>query len=137
MKSFLRPGRVWGVALFLLAVLGAAGCDTYSYFDIHVTLTDAFDTPTRAMINTCHVFVTGAATSDATLNKCSPPAANDVGTFDYSTFASSGTVTFTLKAYSGAGEVTEIGEGKVSVPIASGSTAKGELTVDYTGPAKP
>ncbi|HEY2904174.1 MAG TPA: hypothetical protein VGL59_26535 [Polyangia bacterium] len=142
MKNLSRQGRGWAVASLLLAGLGAAGCDTYSYFDIHVTLSDAFDMPTalptRATIHTCHVFVTGAATSDATLNnKCTPPTSDDVGTFDYSTFASSGMVTFTLKAYSGVGEVTEIGEGKVSVAVASGSTAKGELVVDYTGPAMP
>lgn len=123
------------VALLGLLGLGGVGCNTYSYFQVHVQLADAFSTPRRAMIHTCHMFVTGAATDDTVLKNCSPPETNDVGVVDYSTFASSGNVTFTLKVYEGTGESNELGEGMTSLAISSGNTVKGDLMVNYTGPA--
>jgi hypothetical protein len=119
----------------LLAVLGlGAGCNTYSYFQIHVQLDDSFSTPRRARIHTCHVYVTGAATDDRTFgDNCSPPKTNDVGTFDFSTFADSGTVNFDLKLFEGTGEAIKLGEAMTSLAVSSGNTVKGEITVMYTG----
>jgi hypothetical protein len=97
-------------------------------------LDDAWSTPLRAMIHSCHVFVTGADTTDRTLNRCSPPASNDVGMFEYSTFTDSGTLNFKLKAFEGATESNQIGEGTTSVNISSGNTAVGTITVMYIGP---
>ncbi|HVR61699.1 MAG TPA: hypothetical protein VMU50_07350 [Polyangia bacterium] len=100
-------------------------------------LDDGFTLERRAMINTCHLVATGAATADTRLTGCSPPASNDVGTFDFSTFAESGTVNFTLQLFEGLGEATKLGEGSTSVPISSGNAVMGDLTVMYTGPATP
>lgn len=126
----------WCAALILLAGLGSAGCNTYSYLDVHVKLDDVGFSPTRrAVIHTCHLFLTGAVTTDTVLSKCSPPDSNDVGTFNYSTFTDSGSIMFTVKTFQGTGEVNKIGEGSTSLTIASGNTVAGELTVMYTGPA--
>jgi len=120
--------------LGLLAVLGlGAGCNTYSYFQIHVQRDNSFSTPRRARIHDCHVFVSGAATAEQTLEKCSPPSSNDVGTFDFSTFADSGTVNFDLKLFEGTGEAIKLGEAMTSLAVSSGNTVKGEITVMYTG----
>ena len=97
-------------------------------------LDDTWSTPLRAMIHTCHLFVTGADTTDTTLKHCSPPESNDVGTFEYSTFSDSGTLNFKLKAFEGTGETNQIGEGTASVVISSGNTAVGTMTVMYIGP---
>ena len=126
----------WRAALMLLAGLCGAGCNTYSYFDVHVKLDDAgFSRTRRAVIHTCHLFLTGAVTTDTILARCSPPDSNDVGTFNYSTFTDSGSVMFTLRTFEGTGEVNKIGEGSTSLAISSGNTVAGELTVLYTGPA--
>jgi hypothetical protein len=124
------------LGLSLWVGLLGAGCNTYSYAEVHVMLDDAWSTPLRAMIHTCHVFVTGADTTDRTLDRCSPPASNDVGMFEYSTFTDSGTLNFKLKAFKNTGEASQdqIGEGTASVVISSGNTAVGTLTVMYIGP---
>lgn len=129
-------GRRLGLAALCALALGGLGCNQYSYLQIHVTLDDAgFSTPRRAMINICHVYITGATKYDQVLNaRCSPPDSNDVGVFDFSTFVDSGTVNFKLDLFKGPeSDATKIGEGTTSLAISSGNTAKGDLKVMYTG----
>ena len=131
--GFLRAG--WLPGALLLAAVAGSGCNTYSYFQVSVKLDDSFSPPRRGIVNICDVFVTGAASSEFTLKSCSQPASNDVGSFDYATFSESGMVTFTLKMFKGVGERAdqEIGTGTVTLPISSGTTAKGDLVVMFTG----
>ncbi|MEA2700065.1 MAG: hypothetical protein QOI66_4336 [Myxococcales bacterium] len=129
----MKTKAIW-LGLCLWTGLLGAGCNTYSYAEVHVMLDDAWSTPLRAMIHTCHLFVTGADTTDTTLKHCSPPESNDVGTFEYSTFTDSGTLNFKLKAFEGTGETNQIGDGTASVVISSGNTAVGTMTVMYIGP---
>lgn len=137
----MRARRIGGPALLALALAAAgAGCNTYSYLQVHVKLDETtFTSVRRATIHTCHLFVTGAATTDTQLTNCSPPPTFDVGTFDFSTFADAGTVNFDLQMFQGVGEgdANKIGDGMTSVTISSGSTAMGEITVMYTGTGPP
>jgi hypothetical protein len=134
-----RFGALRGIRLLLgavlLAAVGSSGCNTYSYFDVRVKLDDSFSPPRRGTIHSCHLFVTGAANGDFTLDRCSPPDSNDVGHFDYSTFSESGMVTFTLKLFQGVGERPDqqVGTGTTTLNISSGTTVTGDLTVMYTG----
>ena len=131
--AFRRLG--WLLGALLLAAVGSSGCNTYSYFEVQVNLDDSFSPPRRGTIHSCHLFVTGAANGDFTLDRCSPPDSNNVGSFDYSTFSESGMVTFTLKMFQGVGERPdqEVGTGTTTLNISSGTTVKGDLTVMYTG----
>jgi hypothetical protein len=96
-------GLLGAAALLLLG----AGCNTYHYFDISVSF-GQIGVEEAGGIKICNVFVTGADTDQFTLpttgdksHVTCPVGANfpDLGTFEYSTFADSGTLKFTLNAY--------------------------------------
>jgi hypothetical protein len=130
------------VAAVPMVLAGAAGCSTYSYFDIDIRLDSSKWGSSAAanLISTCHMFVSGATSGDFDVNGdkavCPPdPPSTDVGVIKYSTFADSGNVTFTLKAYQGAGQTDacETGEGTVTLPLALGHTSSGTLMIAPTG----
>lgn len=86
------------------ASLGAAGCNEYHYYDVRLSYDSAmFNFGERAAVQTCHVYVTGADTKDFYLNgNCTNGSGNsDVGTFEFSTYADSGNLDFTIKVYAG------------------------------------
>jgi hypothetical protein len=85
----------------LAAVLGAAlvgGCNTYHYYDIDVTFASPFTDEQASVMKLCEVQVSGAA-SDLLVLICPPMKYPNLGTFEYATFADSGSITFTLNAY--------------------------------------
>jgi len=136
-KAFLSR---LAVAVVPLLLAGAAGCSTYSYFDIDVRLDTSMWGSTAAAneIASCHMFVSGATSDDFDVNGDNPvcpptPPSTDVGTIKYSTFAESGSVTFTLKAYKGAGQSCESGEGKTTLNVSMAHTVTGTLLIAPTG----
>ena len=129
--------RLLSRALFLSLLplaLAAQGCSTYSYFDIDMKLGTDFNIVAIGRINSCHVFVTGAATDDFTLsyNTCHTidTATRDIGTVQYSTFADAGNVTFTLRLFERMESTgCEIGTGATTLGVQSAKTVMGTLTV--------
>jgi hypothetical protein len=108
-----------------LTSLGAAGCNEFHYYDIHLRYDDAmFATVTSTLVSRvriCHVYVTGADTN-------SSPTTN-IGTFEFSTFADSGTLNFTIKTYVGTEfDSCMLGSGTKSYPATATTT-----TVDMPG----
>ncbi|HET6149017.1 MAG TPA: hypothetical protein VFH68_15875 [Polyangia bacterium] len=129
--------RLVSRALFLsllpLAV-ASQGCSTYSYFDIDMKLGVDFNIVAIGRINSCHMFVTGAATDDFTLSYSAchtiDTAARDIGKIQYSTLADSGNLTFTLVLFERMeSEACKLGTGAVTLGIDSGKTVAGTLTV--------
>src|SRR5215470_15835118 len=106
----------WALAGLLLALpLAGSGCHDFKYVDVAVRFdptpaqgqTTGFDSASAFTVNICRVNVSGAATDSFVLPEGSCPNRlnkNDplnVGTFEYSTFADSGNITFTLQAFQG------------------------------------
>jgi hypothetical protein len=136
----LSPRLLALLALLPLA-LAAQACSNYSYIDLDIKLGSGFNTVTINQIEVCHMFVTGAATDDfqldAGLCKTTSPATGDMGMFEYSTFADSGSLTFTLKLfeYPESNAACQIGVGSTTVTIpGSGTRTTGTLTVPFMGP---
>ncbi len=108
------------------ASLGAAGCNEYHYYDVRLSY-DAtmFSFSDISKVQTCHVYVTGADTKDFYLNgDCTNGSGrSDVGTFEFSTYADSGTLDFTIKVYAGF-ELQDClaGTGTKSIPATATTT---------------
>ncbi len=93
----------------LAVVLGglAGGCNTYHYYDIDVTFMTPVTENQASVMKLCLVEVSGAASETLTFpgidsqKQVCPPTTNfpDLGTFEYSTFADSGPITFTFNGY--------------------------------------
>ena len=124
-------------ALVLLA--GASGCHTFKYFDVHVSFDQGIDDGTLGSISRCRVLVTGAESASFVLEKCPNRATNgdphDVGVFEYSSFAESGTLNFELRAYTGLNETPNclLAEGKVAIPVTAATTIMGTLAATQMG----
>lgn len=84
----------------LAVVLGglASGCNTYHYYDIDVKFMSPVTATQVSVMKYCVVDVSGAATDEVVL-VCPPASFPDMGTFEYSTFADSGSITFTFNGY--------------------------------------
>ena len=114
-------------ALVLGAVaLGAAGCSEYHYHDIRVAYDGAQFNPNMiSQVQKCHVFVTGADTADFYLTgPCTNGAATtNIGVFEFSTFADSGTLNFMIRTYVGVEfENCLFGSGTKAIPATSAIT---------------
>lgn len=114
------------LALALLAAPFVMGCNTYHYFDIDVSFASGFSLSDAGMIQFCDAVVSGADNgslafpANDTNNPTGPicPVQHnypDLGTFEYSTFADSGTLHFVVSAYS-------TGSAQSSACFANGST---------------
>jgi hypothetical protein len=137
-----RLATTLGLLILLPFAFAAQGCGNFSYFDVDMKLGTDFNVVAIGRIFSCHVFVTGAASDDFTLpyNKCHAinTGTRDVGTFQYSTLADSGNVTFTLRLFErmeSAG--CELGNGAVTLAVDSGKTVAGTLTVPTLGAGCP
>ena len=114
-------------ALVLGAVaLGAAGCSEYHYHDIRVAYDGAQFNPNMiSQVQRCHVFVTGADTADFYLegNCTNGTASTNVGVFELSTFADSGTLNFMHRTYVGVEfDNCLFGSGTKAIPATSAIT---------------
>ncbi len=96
------------MALTLLGLSAAAGCDTYHYYDIDVS----FGTVTEeeaSKLQLCTLVVSGADSHEASFpdgsgqgGKTVCPIGNnwpDMGTFEFASFADSGKITLTVNGY--------------------------------------
>jgi hypothetical protein len=127
----------------LLAAATTAGCAEYKYYDISVRFNTAppmnFNGSSDvSTVQTCVVTVTGADSGEYTFGQnqnCPPMSAGgspltDMGTFEYSSTADSGQLTFTFRAYVGpAIQACQVGEGSTSVSVGA-TTATGMLLVN-------
>jgi hypothetical protein len=135
----------------LLLLLGASGCHTYKYFDINVRFDDApasgqtagFDSALAFRVNICRVNVSGADTDSFILPGCPHRAPStdplNVGAFEFSTFADSGNLTFTLDAFEGNMETAacKLGEGSTTIKVTSMMTINGDLKIQKVGDGCP
>ena len=128
--------KLWLLVLGLAAT-GAVGCKDLHYFDVNVVFDNAsFLGNAVSMVETCHVYVTGADTADFYVRKNCPPPNNGLtmGVFEYSTNADSGNITFTMKVYNGIPEDDPcfFGQGVATSPIGP-TTTNLELKVVQMG----
>jgi hypothetical protein len=133
MRRQVGDARCALAAMALL--LGASGCHTFKYFDVNVSFDQVIDDGTLKSISRCRVLVTGAESSSFVLERCPNRATtgdpHQIGVFEYSSFAESGTLNFELKAYTGLNETPAclIADGMVSIPVTAATTIMGSLPV--------
>jgi len=132
--------RLARVGLPLALGLAAAGCNSFKYFDIHVMFDPAtFSSTSVRTISVCKMTTSGADSKSFIIDKNCPPTSNtdplDMGIFEYSSFADSGTITFKFEGFQDSGEKPEclIGTGMQSVQVSGETTIKADLTVAKTG----
>jgi hypothetical protein len=132
--------RLFPLFALLLLAAGAGACSSYSYYDLTLKLGTGFDPVTVGSIVSCHVIVTGAASDDIVLDpgKCKTSTTGQIGQIEYSTFADSGSITFTFKAfqYPESNPACEVGEGATTLQAASGSRMTGMITATAPVPGK-
>jgi hypothetical protein len=130
----------WALGIALLG--GVAGCSSYHYFDIDVKLdTTLGSNGTSSRIQLCNLTIKnekGGIEDDFPLTRKNasdvlcPVSGSTIGTFEYSTFKDSGSLTFTVAAYNMLNSVDEtckMGEGSVTVEVKD-TTNAGTLTVN-------
>jgi hypothetical protein len=134
MKALGRLGKTLALAgIGLAGLAGPAGCEDdtkYSYFAVDVALNDMADADFLARIASCGVNVEGADTDFAPIVSCQPGAIRDrkLGTVEYSTVETSGTVRFKVTVKDIAGMT--LAEGTSSdVPVTSGAVTRASVTV--------
>lgn len=131
-------------ALPLAMAVLAGGCNSYRYFDVHLTLGNGFDVTKAFKINNMVITVSGADSGRQTLptGKC-PNRATAIGTnpldcgiFEFSTFADSGNLTFIATGYEGQlqNDTTKCGDGTVSISVTDQVSTMGDLAVVWSGP---
>jgi len=127
----------------LLATAASAGCAEYHYYDISVLFNtmppmNFAGSSDVSRVQTCTVEVSGADSAEFTFSdgqNCPPVSAagsplTDMGTFEYSSTADSGQLTFTFRAYVGpALQECLVGQGATTVAVGP-TTASGMLKVD-------
>jgi hypothetical protein len=99
---------------------------TIDYYDIKVAYDGAQFNPNMiSQVQRCHVFVTGADTSDFYLEgKCTNgTATTDIGVFEFATFEDSGTLNFTIRTFVGVEfDNCLFGSGTKAIPATSATT---------------
>ncbi len=136
--------KLTSMGILAAALLGGAGCSEYKYFDIHVTFDPStYDISTTQEVRDCRVTVSGPASSVFTLPEGNCPNRHttadgsdplDAGTFEFSSFATSGTMMFKVETFSGLGLKPECksGEGTASVPVSGMSMIPGLVVIKRT-----
>jgi hypothetical protein len=129
----------------LLATAASAGCAEYKYYDINVRFNTAppmnfAGSSDVSTVQTCVIEVSGADTAEYTFRdneQCPPMSAGgspltDMGTFEYSSTADSGELTFTFRAYVGpALQECLVGQGSTTIAVGP-TTSTGMLLVNRT-----
>ena len=130
----------------LLATAAGAGCSEFHYYDVSVRFNTAppnnfAGSSDVSTVQTCVVTVTGADNAEFTFGRdqnCPPTSAGgspltDMGTFEFSSTADSGTLTFTFRAYVGpAIQACQVGEGSTNIAVGA-TTVEGMILVNKTG----
>lgn len=143
----MRSLRIWALGIVALAASGAAGCSTYHYYDIDVSMstsgTGSFNLVGNEIgsIQRLVMTVSGADSGQIVMgpNAQGLPlsSAGHLGIVEYSTFSDSGTLNFKVEAYDSTSLVSncKVGEGNLSLPASSNTTNTGTLTVDRSSNA--
>lgn len=135
--------RALRLLLPVLALVAAAGCNEYHYYDIDVSFNIAsgqfMGTNEISTIQRCIMTVSGADSATITMgleNGCPPMTAAGVGTrmgiVEFATFEDSGQLTFTFSAYDDTTTVDacKTGQGVKTVNATSKTTTNETLVVD-------
>jgi hypothetical protein len=131
------PTKLLPLFTLLLLAFGAGACSSYSYYDLDLKWGTGFDFSKISTILDCHLLVSGAAQDDITLDfkKCSTATTGDIGTVEYSTFADSGNITFTLTASQKASNPNcKLGEGSTTLAAGKGVRVPGVVTATASPP---
>lgn len=98
----------WLALVLAGGALAVAGCNTYHYYDIEIDF-GPVGIEEAGVLQLCHLEVSGADTHSANLPSSAngdsktvcPVAANwpTMGTFEFATFADSGSITFDITAF--------------------------------------
>jgi hypothetical protein len=136
--------KLTSLGILAAALLGGAGCSEYKYFDIHVRFDQGmYDISTTQLVHDCRVTVSGPASSQFPLPPGNCPNNHttmdnsdplDAGTFEFSSFATSGIMVFKVETFAGVGFQANCksGEGTASVPVVGMSMIKGEVVIKKT-----
>ena len=114
--------------LTLALALATQACSTYSYYDLDLQVGTGFETSaTTGLVTNCHLFVSGADNTDFELfDRVCPinASTHEIKKIQYSSFADSGSLTFTLRLFELGFEADgcEIGHGAITIPVVSGKT---------------
>jgi hypothetical protein len=130
--------RLFGLLALGLLALGAAACNSYSYYDLDLKWGTGFDFTKISTIQDCHLLVSGAANDDITLEpkKCSTATTGDMGMVEYSTFADSGSITFTLTASTKPSDPNcKLGEGSTTLATGKAVRIPGTVTATASPPS--
>ena len=128
MKLFRFLRAVPLLAMVLAGLI--SGCNTYHYYDIDVKFSSPFTSTQASVMKLCLVDVTGAESDEVVLN-CPPEKYPDMGTFEYSTYADSGSITFTFKAFYDApkSDSNQCTAGSTVLPASEQITQTGTITL--------
>lgn len=128
------------LALVLLAC-GAGACNSYSYYDLTLKLGTGFDVVKTGSIQHCRLDVSGAVSDSVELNEaaCKTAITGDIGTIEYSTFADSGNITFTLRLYQDpeSNPLCLLGEGAQTIDAAKAVRKVATITATAPAPENP
>jgi hypothetical protein len=144
MKTKTKMSAPSTLGLAAVALLGVGGCSTYKYFDIHVSFDPSmYDSASVGNVTRCRVTASGAGSGTFYMkpglcpNRTNMGDPLDAGTFEFSTFAESGTITFKVDTYTSVGidPACISGTGSSPVMVGSPSVIKGEVVIKKTGVA--
>jgi hypothetical protein len=137
--------RALRLLLPMLALVAAAGCNEYHYYDLNVTFNGAtasggFAANEPARIQVCVMTVSGEDSGSLRIgpNMQNLPLQNGsttLGIVEFSTFADSGTLNFKMECYAASNTVPncKVGEGTKSIMATTASTVMDTLVVNKMG----
>ncbi|HZL18675.1 MAG TPA: hypothetical protein VFG23_13110 [Polyangia bacterium] len=143
MTRLLRRLPVVFLLSTLAAALGAAGCDSYHYYDMTLEFGSGWTggINSAGAAQSCKVTVSGADSHSFSIDNCGINNASnypDTGIFEFATFADSGNLTFTVDAYNGTTPATCLfGMGTLSIPATSQVTTTGTIMINPDGTGCP
>jgi hypothetical protein len=110
-------------------VAGCANDVTYTYVDVHVTIDEQSIPATQLFhVTSCEFHVEGADMSSPANIRCPENMVSyDVGTFQWTSEATSGTLNFIVQIFDP--NLVVIGEGTSSVPVSPGKHLQTAITV--------
>jgi len=128
------------LALVLLAC-SAGACSSYSYYDLDLKLGTGFDVVRIGLIEHCVLDVSGAASDRIEIEPgiCKTAVTGEIGTIEYSTFADSGNIIFSLKLYQDpeSNPLCLLGEGSTTIEAAKAVRRPGTITATAPAPENP
>jgi hypothetical protein len=106
MKSAHKSPKIWPAAVLCAALSIAAlvsGCNTYHYYDIDVKAASPVTQTQISGMQFCQILISGADSHTINWTQgigCPPQGFPDIGSFEFSSYADSGNITFTFNGYS-------------------------------------